>query len=299
MRGNRSNALITAKTVRLAIAAAACLTALGLASSVSAEPKPDADAKPWYRGLYVRAGVLHLMPLENSDEAVLSDVGGPASLAIENGPIAGSGAGIGATTIFAVTVGYVLPYLDGRLSVEGIVLAFPFPVELEMTAEGTLADESLAPFALDNIPTEVPALGNELGTAKALPPLATAVYNHFRGKHMIQPYVGAGLSYLFPISCDISNEILTEVVEPDCEIDRWSFGNVGFVGQLGVEVAYDRFFVNFDLKYIEKLNVTANVKNVYVKTPGLPLFETVRVGNTTAKVGVDPLIFSASAGTRF
>ena len=36
---------------------------------------------------------------------------------------------------------------------------------------------------------------------------------------------------------------------------------------------------NFDLKYIEKLNVTAKVKNIHLNTPGLPLFETVRVGD--------------------
>ena len=55
---------------------------LGLCAVASADPN-----KP----IYVRGGVLHLEPLEQSRPMELSDVDGPASLSVQNGPIEGSG----------------------------------------------------------------------------------------------------------------------------------------------------------------------------------------------------------------
>ncbi len=115
--------------------------------------------------IYLRAGVVHIAPLEQSQEMVLADVDGPASLALHDGPIAGSGATISSATIPGIIVGYVLPFGNDKLSVETI-LGLPFTVKFQAT--GTLANESLAPTAL-GIPTGVMPLGPDLGEAKALP----------------------------------------------------------------------------------------------------------------------------------
>lgn len=262
-----------------------------------AEEKAEKDGS-WLDNVYLRAGVMHIQTLENSSEVELSNITGPVSLALENGPIDGSSVSVGASTLFAATAGYVLPGFGGKLSIETIVLSIPFPVKFELRAEGTLADESLAPFALDNIPTDVPALGNELGSTTAIPPILTVVYSPMRGK-TIQPYVGAGGAYLIPVGCEITNPILTEVVDPDCQVDIIALGNLGFVVQAGVEFSFGRFFINADVKYIEGLSLTAKIENVYVNTPGLPLFESVQVGTTSATVGVDPLIVQLAGGTRF
>ena len=282
--------LASSKVIRGAAYAAVLVTILGVLH--------DAAAERWWDNLYVRGGYMHIATLDNSSEVELSNIDGPASLAIQDGPIAGSSAGVGSSNLFAVTLGYVLHRWNERVAIEGIVMSIPFPVTFELSSGGTLANESLAPFALDSIPTGVPPLGTKLGNTKAIPPLVTAVYSHFRGK-TVQPYVGAGLSYLIPVSCEVTNSILTEVAKPDCVVDRVSFGNLGVVGQVGLEVAYGPFFLNFDVKYIEKLVVSATVRNVYVKTPGLPLYEAVRVGDTTARVGVDPLLLQIAGGARF
>src|SRR5690606_38201381 len=125
-----------------------------------------------YERLYFRAGLLHVAPLSDSRELTLSNVDGPASLAIMDGPIAGSGAALDPLTVPAVIAGYVLPIWDGRLSLETVLST---PIHVKFRATGTLADMSLAPDAL-GIPTGVPALGSELGEADAAPPLVTAVY---------------------------------------------------------------------------------------------------------------------------
>src|SRR5690606_36533977 len=104
-RATRSVAMNRVSMFGLAILAAAFVPSLAIA-----------DEKPRNR-LYVRAGVAHIAPLEQSDEMELSNVDGPASLAVQNGPIAGSGATISSATVPAITVGYVLPFGGDKLSV--------------------------------------------------------------------------------------------------------------------------------------------------------------------------------------
>lgn len=88
------------------------------------------------------------------------------------GPIEGSGVALDPMTKPAVIVGYVLPWWNGRVSLETVLSP---PLHVTFRATGTLRDESIAPDAL-GIPTGVPPLGSELGEAEAAPPLVTAVY---------------------------------------------------------------------------------------------------------------------------
>lgn len=242
--------------------------------------------------LYVRAGVLHVAPNAQSGEMVLSDVAGPATLAVENGPIEGSRADMAAATTGAVIVGYAIPRWGGELGVETILAP---PPTFELRAAGTVAEESLAPTVLGTVPTGIPALGPELGRTKALTPVLTAVYRARRGKR-VRPYVGAGASYLYTFDREITNATMTEVAEPRLEID----GAVSAVGQLGLDVRVaGRVHATVDVKAFSGFATTARVENIHMRTPAFPLYESVYVGTVSVDVLVRPVLVTVGAGTSF
>ena len=278
--------------MQLALGGAAAAAVLVLAPGrAGADP-----AEPWWKRFYVRgAGVAHVATLEQSREMELADIDGAASLAVENGPIAGSGASGSSSTIFAFNVGFRLPVLNNRLSLETIVSTPPFvPLTVKFRATGTLANESLAPTAL-GIPTGVQPLGPELGEAKALPLVLTAVYQ-LRAGGALRPYVGAGPALLIPVEAKITNSILTEVSEPDFELAPAP----GLVLQGGLDVKlWKNVYARLDVKYIVGMLARAEVHHIEVKTPSLPLFESVEVGTAKMSVWVNPLIVQAGVGLDF
>ena len=257
-------------------------------ASVSVSVSRDSHGpKTWH----LAAGVAYLDPLSTSQPLTLSNVSGPASLAIQNGPIAGSGASVGSATIPALIVGVDLPYLHHKLSLE-TVLGMPFTVKFQAT--GTLATMSLAPSAL-GIPTGVPPLGSELGEAKAAPPLVTLVYSPLRGA-ALQPYVGAGVAVLFAYDEKVTNPILTQVSQPDMHISPAP----GLVLQAGLTAPITAgFYARLDLKFIAGLEANAEVDHIRVATPDLPLFGNVEVGTAKMSVTVNPLIVQAGIGRDF
>lgn len=281
---------------------AAC-SALILALALVPRAATADDGHRVLDNLYVRSvGALHLSTaFASSDEVVLSNVSGPAALAIENGPIAGSGASVSSVTLPALSVGYVVARWGTRYSLAIETVLAPPPVVIQLGATGTLADMSLAETAL-GLPTGVPALGGELGRSEAVPPMVTAVFRPLADRR-VQPYVGAGLSYLIITKTEITNPLLTEVGRPRVEVSQ-GFGQLGFVTQAGVEAKVAEWngmdvLLNLDLKYIAHLTVTATVKDAYVRTPRLPLYEMVPVGDATASVHVNPLAVQAGAGLNF
>ena len=260
---------------------------------LAATPAPvtKVASKPRVKRLYLRAGVAIIKPLSDSREMELADVDGAASLAIENGPIAGSGASVGSAIVPALIIGYRLPWLHNRLSIE-TVLGIPFEVKLKAT--GTLKTDSLAPMAL-GIPTGVQPLGEELGTAKAAPPTVTAVYN-LRDQGRLQPYVGAGVAVLVAYNEKVTNPMLTEVSQPEMSIAPAP----GLVFQGGLEAKlFSRVYARLDVKFIALMMARAEVRHVQVRTPELPLFDTVEVGTAKMNVWVNPIIIQAGIGTDF
>lgn len=254
---------------------------LGLCALASADPN-----KP----IYVRGGVLHLQPLEQSRPMELSNVDGPASLSVQNGPIAGSGSTVSSATIPGLIVGYVLPWAGGRMSVE-TVLGPPFKVKFQAT--GTLATMSIAPTAL-GLPTGVDALGPELGEAKALPPVVTVIYRLMDGK--VQPFVGGGVSVMFTQDARVTNPKLIEVSEPEMYIAPAP----GLVLQSGLEAKIaNRVYARLDVKFVALMLARAEVNHIQVRTPGLPLFDTVEVGTAKMSMWVNPLIIQMGVGTDF
>jgi outer membrane protein W len=257
------------------------LALLGLPAAARGEP----------RRFYFRAGGAIVKPLSSSQQLTLADVTGAASLAVQDGPIAGSGASVGAAYIPAATVGYVLPTDSQRWSLEA-VLGLPFTVTFEAT--GTLANMSLAPTAL-GLATGVPPLGPKLGEAKAVPPVITAVYQ-LRDDGVIRPYVGAGASVLIALDPRVTNPTLTAVTRPEMTIAPAP----GVVVQAGVEARLSRsIYARLDAKFIGLMLARAEVHHVVVETPALPLFEHVEVGTAKINVWVNPLIIQAGVGLDF
>ena len=247
-----------------------------------------ADDALSYKRLYVRAGVAHVEWLSDSRELRLSGVDGPASLALMDGPIRGSGASLDALTIPAVIAGYTLPVRDDRLALETVLGA---PIHVTFRATGTLANMSIAPEAL-GIPTGVPALGSELGEADAAPPIVTAVYRA-AGFGPARPYLGLGAAVLITYNARATNPILTEVARPRFQIDPAP----GLVLQAGIDVAlWRRVSLRADVKYVAFMKAHATVENLEVRTPELPLLETAKVGSATMDLWVNPLIVQIGVG---
>jgi outer membrane protein W len=275
---------------RIALAGAAAAAVLVLAPG---QAGADPGQEPWWkRRIYLRGlGVAHVATLEQSREMELADIDGAASLAVENGPIPGSAATVSSATIFAFHLGFRLPVLDDRLSLE-VVGGTPFTVKFRAT--GSLANESIAPTAL-GIPTGVPPLGPELGEVKALPGVVTAVYQ-LRGAGMLRPYAGAGLAVMLAQDPKITNPVLTEVSQPDFEVAPAP----GLVVQGGLDVKlWKDVYARLDVKYIAAMLARAEVHHVEVRTPSLPLFESVEVGTAKMAVWVNPLIIQAGLGIDF
>jgi outer membrane protein W len=250
-----------------------------------------AHADEPHNSFYFRAGVVRVMPLEMSREMELDDVDGPASLAVQNGPIAGSGSTVSSAFAFAATLGWHTRYLDERLSLETIV-GVPFIVKFQAT--GTLANESIATEAL-GIPTGVEAIGSELGEAKALPIVLTGVYDLAPGKRL-RPYAGGGAAVMFTTGAKVTNPMLTQVSQPKMSIAPAP----GLVFQAGLDAKIaNRIYARIDVKFIALMMARARVEHVEVRTPEIPLFDTVEVGTAKMNVWVNPLIIQAGLGTDF
>ncbi|MBA3459383.1 MAG: hypothetical protein H0T46_05445 [Deltaproteobacteria bacterium] len=258
--------------------------------AVSVEPARVGGKKKAHR-FYFRGGVAHVAPLSSSRPMELADVDGAASLAVQNGPIDGSGSEVSSATIAAITIGYKLPFGGGRLSLE-TVLGLPFTVKFRAT--GTLANESIAPTAL-GIPTGVGPLGPELGEAKAAPPLITLVYN-LRPHAKVQPFIGAGAAVLLTFNPKVTNPMLTKISQPEMSIAPAP----GLVLQAGIEgKIYKGLYARLDVKFIAFMLARAEVHHIQVETPELPLFGNVEVGTAKMSVWVNPLIIQGGLGIDF
>jgi outer membrane protein len=256
-------------------------------TTVEATPKPA----PKVQRFYIRLGVAHVHPFAQSNEVELSDVDGPASLAIQNGPIAGSGTSISSATIPAAIIGYVLPVMNNRLSIETVLGT---PLDVKFQATGTLRDKSIAASAL-GIPTGVMPLGPQLGEAKAAPPVITAVYSLI-DHGVVRPYVGAGIAVMFTYGAKTTNPILTEVSQPEMSIAPAP----GIAAQAGTEIRItQKIYARLDVKFIGLMKAQAEVHHIQVKTPDIPLFDTVEVGTAKMSVWVNPLIVQAGVGMDF
>jgi outer membrane protein W len=74
----------------------------------------------------------------------------------------------------------------------------------------------------------------------------------------------------------------------------------GLALQTGLEARLTkRFYARLDVKYIAFMLARAEVHHIQVRTPDIPLFDTVEVGTAKMSVWVNPLIIQAGVGMDF
>ena len=131
--------------------------------------------------------------------------------------------------------------------------------------------------------------------ASLMPPTVTAVLG-LRPRGRFTPYVGAGVSVLLAMDAKVTNPTLIEVRRPDFAVAPAP----GLVLQGGLQAQLDeRWFARLDIKFIALMLARASVTHVFVRTPTLPLFDTVEVGTANMSVWVNPLIVQAGVGAAF
>jgi outer membrane protein W len=247
--------------------------------------------KGHHKRVYVRGVVGHVDPRVSAHDLQV-EASGVAAGAIGDGSIDNSGVTVNASSMPMPTaiVGYVVPGLRGRLSVETMVGA---PVGLKIEATGKLANESLAPEAA-GVPTGIPPLGRELGEAMIAPPMVTAIYRPLQiGR--VGVFAGTGVSVLFVYDERVTNPVLTEVSEPSMTISH----AFGAVLQAGLEArVWRRFVARFDAKYIAYRDSHATIDNIQVRT-SIPLLPTVEVGSASMDVSARPVIVQVGLGADF
>lgn len=239
--------------------------------------------------IYFRAGIAHVEPRIASSGLELEPVG-IVKLAAPMGPVQG-GIETDPTNIFAAIIGVAPSWFDGYIAIETII---GIPKKAKLRAKGDLANKSLAPTALDLVPTGVPPLGEELGEASAVPPMVTVVLRTPK-LGPVRMYVGAGASVLFVRDAKITNKVLTEVATPKLEIDP----ALGFVAQGGIDVQiYKRFYARLDVKELWFQPAETRISNIAVKTT-IPLLETVQVGSGRSESTANPIIVHFGIGATF
>lgn len=94
----------------------------------------------------------------------------------------------------------------------------------------------------------------------------------------------------------VTNAMLTEVSQPEMSIAPAP----GVVVQAGLDAKLaHRVYARIDVKFIALMMARGRVEHVQVRTPEIPLFETVEVGTAKMNVWVNPLIIQAGLGTDF
>jgi len=268
-------------------------------------PAPDADEQPVEEEVtvrkkskkrsrvgnefYFRAGIAHVDARIKSGGLQLEPVG-IVKLAAPMGPTNGEIV-TDPTNIFAAIIGFAPAFAGGYLAVETII---GVPKKAKLRAKGDLANKSLAPTALDLVPTGIPPLGEELAEASAVPPMLTVVARSPK-LGPVRVYAGAGLSVLFVTDAKVTNKVLTEVATPKIEVDP----TVGFVAQAGIDVQiYSRFYARLDFKELWFQPTETRISNIHVKTT-IPLLETVEVGSGKSTSTANPIIVQLGIGASF
>lgn len=247
------------------------------AASASAEP---ADIEPRW---YFRLGLLRVTADVDSTELGL----GPTRL----------GLGAAATRAIAVeplllpggNIGYVLPVLNHRISLETII---GVPIKAKVVATGTLANESILPTVL-GVPTGIPPLGRDLAEAGAVGELVTAVYR-LPTIGRVTPLVGAGVLGLLSVDVEITNPILSRYIKLAIDVPP----SLGAIMQAGIDILlWGRVHARIDVKYISVTAVTV-IKNIQVKT-GSTILGTVDFDDVEISASAHAWITQAGVGLDF
>lgn len=248
----------------------------------SAKARRRAVGTEWY----FRAGLAHVEPRISSSGMELQPEG-ITRLATPMEPVQG-GVESSPTNVYAAILGVAPAALGGYVGFETIIAV---PKKAKLRAYGDLADKSLAPTALDLVPTGIPPLGEELGEAMAAPVTLTAVVRT-PALGPVRAYAGGGASVLFVMDAKVTNQVLTEVATPKLEIDP----AFGVVAQAGVDVhLFGKFYARLDYKAMWFQPAETRITNIHVRTT-IPLLETVDVGSARSESTANPRIVQIGIG---
>lgn len=244
-------------------------------------------AKP-KRELYFRAGIAHVDARTKSSGMKLEPAGITKLMPVD--PPQGEIVTDPANVITAI-LGFAPATFRGYLAFETLI---GIPKSSKLKATGDLANMSLAPTALDLIPTGVPALGEEIGEANAAPLMVTAVARTPELGGRVRLYAGAGPVVLL-VRATVTNKVLTEVATPKIETTP----AYGVVAQAGLDVKlYKSVYARLDLKEMWLTPSETTISNIRVKTT-IPLLETVEVGTARSQVQANPLVVQFGVGASF
>lgn len=250
------------------------------------KPRPRAARETEW---FFRAGIAHVEPRIASGGMQIEPAG--ITRLVPMPPVKG-GIETSPTNVFTAILGVAPATFRGYLAFETLI---GIPKSAKLRATGDLANMSLAPTALDVVPTGIPPLGSELGEASAAPLMVTAVARTPPIGGLVRAYIGGGPSVLIVRNARVTNPVLTEVATPKIEISP----AVGFVGQVGVDVQlYKRAYARLDIKEMWFQESESRISNIHVKTT-IPLLDTVDVGAATSRVRANPLVVQFGIGASF
>lgn len=252
------------------------------------EIRETVKAKKFERQFYVRAGISHVDARTKSSGMKLEPVGIAALM-----PTAPPQGGIvtDPANVITAIIGFSPATFRGYVSFETLI---GLPKSSKLRATGDLATKSLAPTALDLIPTGVPPLGEEIGEANAAPLMITAVARTPELGGRVRLYAGAGPVVLL-VRAKVTNAVLTEVATPKIETSP----AYGVVAQAGVDLRLTkRMFARLDLKEMWLTPSETRISNIHVKTT-IPLLDTVEVGSATSQVQANPIVVQLGVGANF
>lgn len=243
---------------------------------------------PVKREFYFRAGFAHVDARTKSSGMQLEPVGitklmpmAPPQGEIVTDP----------SNVISAIIGFAPATFRGYLAFETLI---GIPKSSKLKATGDLANMSLAPTALDLIPTGVPPLGEEIGEANAAPLMVTAVARTPELGGRVRLYAGGGPVVLL-VSARITNSVLTEVATPKIETTP----AYGVVGQAGIDLKlWKSISARFDVKEMWLTPSETRISNIRVKTT-IPLLDSVEVGSAKSQVQAHPLVFQFGVGASF
>ena len=101
---------------------------------------------------------------------------------------------------------------------------------------------------------------------------------------------------MFTSGAHVTNQMLTAVSQPNMSIAPAP----GLVLQGGVDAMITKHvYARLDVKFVAFMRAHAEAHHLQVRTPELPLFDTVEVGTAKTSLWVNPLIASLGIGADF
>jgi outer membrane protein W len=243
--------------------------------------------------LYFKLGATNFNIRADSSEVNLSGFDWWTELLLEEGPVAGSGVEVNGSTNPSITVGYRLPWGNSDSWSIETVIAPPFEIDLKFT--GSIRDQSLVPD-IEGVPTEIPALGPDIGELETLPVTVTLLYTFDQPDWLFVPYVGAGFTYIYNKNQTVTNSVLKEVGEPTLETSN----DLGWVLQAGLSAKLsEHWLLNADLKYASGITIESEISGIAVNHRFSDYTGPATIEKSEATVDLDIFVVSLSAEYRF